>query len=229
MLIRTLVVLAGMAVSTPLVAQTLTVEGTGEVAFEPDIALVTLGVEADAASPAEAVAAMAQGLSPVLDSLTQAGIAPRDMQTGTLNLRPVYAEQSQTRPGEGPEISGYRAESLLTVRVRDLDTLGPVLDAAVTEGANRLEGIQWQLSDPEAAEDAALGAAVADAVRKAAIMAEAAGLGLGAIEEIREGNVGAMPPQPMMRMEAADSGMPLARGEVGVTATVTLEYATVAD
>lgn len=229
MLIRTMTMVAGIALASPVLGQTLTVGGTGEVAFEPDLALVTLGVEADAPTPAEAVTAMGQGLSPVLQSLTDAGIEPRDMQTGTLNLRPVYADQAETRPNEGPEITGYRAESLLSVQVRDLDTLGPVLDAAVTQGANRLEGIQWQLSDPQAAEDAALGAAVADAVRKAAVMAQAAGLGLGEIEELREGEVGYEPPQPMMRMEASMSDMPLARGEVGVTANVTLRFATVAD
>lgn len=226
--IRTLTMVAGIALATPLWGQTLTVGGSGEVAFEPDLALVTLGVEADAPTPAEAVAAMGQGLSPVLEGLTEAGIEPRDMQTGTLNLRPIYADQAETRPNEGPEVTGYRAESLLSVRVRDLDTLGPVLDRAVTQGANRLEGIQWQLSDPEAAEDAALAAAVADAVRKAAVMAQAAGVGLGEIQEIREGDVGHEPPQPMMRMEASMSDMALARGEVGVTATVTLQFATVA-
>ncbi|WP_375263495.1 SIMPL domain-containing protein [Palleronia sp.] len=229
MLIRTLAVVAGIVLGTPIMAQTLTVEGTGEVAFEPDIALVTLGVGADAATPTEAVAAMNQGLAPVLATLTDAGIAPRDMQTGTLNLHPVYSDRPETQPAGGPEVTGYHAESLLSVRVRDLDILGTVLDTVVGEGANRLEGVQWQLSDPAAARDAALGAAVADAVRKAAVMAQAAGVGLGAIEEIREGNVESSPPQPMMMMEARSGGVPLARGEVGVTAAVTLRYATVSD
>lgn len=229
MLIRTLAVVAGIALGAPVMAQTLTVQGTGEVGFEPDIALVTLGVGADAPTPAEAVAAMNQGLAPVLESLIDAGVAPRDMQTGTLNLHPVYSDRPETQPAGAPEITGYHAESLLSVRVRDLGILGTVLDTAVTKGANRLEGIQWQLSDPAAAEDAALGAAVADAVRKAAVTAQAAGLGLGDIEEIREGNVDSAPPQPMMMMEARGGGVPLARGEVGVTATVTVRYATVAD
>jgi uncharacterized protein YggE len=117
------------------------------------------------------------------------------------------------------------ASNVVTIRARDLDRLGALLDAVVTTGANQLNSLTFGLSDPQPATDEARKRAVADARARAALYAEAAGVALGPILSITEGG-GYQPPQPMYRRELAmDAGVPVAGGEVSVSASVTITYA----
>ena len=115
---------------------------------------------------------------------------------------------------------------MLMVRVRDLSILGEVLDAVARDGANSFEGLTFGLADPAAAGDAARRAAVADARRKAALYAEAAGVALGPLLSFAESG-GAPVPQMMARAEMAmaSDAVPVAPGELTLTQRVTLTYA----
>lgn len=175
MLMVSAALMVGLAGAASAQDGRLAVMGEGVVSVEPDVAVVRMGVVADGNTPDAAVSGMSDALAPVLVGLIDDGIEARDIQTGTLSLRPVYADRSQVQTDEGPRITGYRAESSLTVTVRELDGLGAVLSRAVSAGGNTFDGLSWELSDPQAAEDAALAAAVADAARKAALMSGAAG------------------------------------------------------
>ncbi|SPJ23946.1 SIMPL domain-containing protein [Palleronia abyssalis] len=218
----------GIALAAPALAQeadaVLSVTGEGRISAAPDIATVEMGVVAEGDTPAEAIDGMSTEMGSVLTALTEAGIAPEDIQSGTLSLQPIYADRTEIQPEQGPRITGYLAVTDLSVRVRALDDLGGVLNTAVDQGANQLSGLRWALSDPQPAEDAALAAAVAEAVRKGAIMAEAAGVALGPIVELVESGGPLGGPQPMM-MEARAADIPLARGEIDVTARVTVRFA----
>ena len=217
------VCLAGAAVAQDA---RLVASGEGVVSLEPDMAVVRMGVVADGATPEAAVDAMSDALAPILVGLIEDGIPARDVQTGSLMLRPVY-EERETRPApQGPVIAGYRAESMLVVTVRALDGLGGVLSRAVAAGGNTFDGLSWQLSDPKSAEDAALAAAVADAARKAAVMAAAAGVGLGPVLEINEHGRGARPGPVMMEARMA-ADVPVAAGELDVTASVSVVYSVI--
>ena len=209
-----------LAAETPQVPH-LTVTGEGRAEAVPDLAVVTLGVTTQGATAAAALAENSARLSAVLARLRAAGVADRDLQTSGLSLGPRY-DYGDNRP---PRLAGYEATNQLAVRVRALDTLGAILDAAVTDGANTLGGLAFSLSDPQAARDAALAAAVAEARRRAAIMAEAAGVTLGPVLSISE-QVAFAGPQPMPRMAMADAApaVPVAAGEVGYAATVTIVY-----
>lgn len=198
-------------------APRLLVEGRGEILVQPDMATVTLAVVREAAEAATAMADLSEATAAVLARVEGDGIAARDVQTGQLSLQPRW-DHSENRTT--PQITGYVARTTLDVRVRDLDALGPLLDAAVSDGANGLEGLRFGLSDPRAGEDAARRAAVADALAKAQIYAEAAGMNLGSIVSLSEGQA-AVPGPVMMEMDAMRS-MPVAAGEVAQVMTVTL-------
>ena len=200
----------------------LRVTGEGSVAAIPDMAVLNLGVEATAISPGAAVDAMATAMGPVIDGVIAAGVAPRDVQTSQLSLRPIYRD-GQLRTQEGPQIDGYVARTNITLRVRDLDGLGDLLDASVLDGANRFEGLQFAVADPQPLRDAALTAAIVDATRKASLMAEAAGLRLGPILEIAESG-GAQPPGPVMMEAARSSAIPIAPGELEMRANVSVVF-----
>ncbi|MGB3553876.1 MAG: SIMPL domain-containing protein [Jannaschia sp.] len=196
----------------------LLVEGRGEVVASPDMATITLAVVREAAEAGEAMEALSEASAAVLDRLSTLKIEPRDIQTGQLSLEPRwdYGENRET-----PRIIGYVARTTLDLRVRDLDGLGDLLDAAVSDGANGLEGLSFGLADPRAGEDDARRAAFEDAMAKAQLYADAAGQELGPIVSLSEGQP--QVPGPMRMEMAADArSMPIAPGEVSQAVTVTL-------
>jgi len=199
--------------------RTLTVSGLGSVALAPDMATITLGVRHEAATAQEALRKMSEGLGPVLAHLSGSGVDERDIQTSGLSLDPVrvYPE------GEPPRLTGYAASSTVLVRLRDLDTVGAVLDSIVGEGANELSGIRFTLADPAAAEDEARRAAVADARARAETYAEAAGVSLGEVLSISESGIGGGPAPMAYAMREAS--VPVAAGEIEVSMSVTIVYA----
>ncbi|MBM2577404.1 SIMPL domain-containing protein [Jannaschia sp. Os4] len=197
----------------PAAAQTtLTVTGAGTVAAAPDMATLRVSVAREAATAQAALAAMSGAAETVADRLRAAGVEGRDLQTGRLSLGPRWDRGDEAR------IAGYVAETVLTVRVRDLDGLGALIDAAVGDGANGLSGPEFGLSAPRAAEDEARRAAFADAMAKARLYAGAAGLEVGPVVSITEGPVDAAP-GPVM-MEARMAGVPVERGEVETRVSV---------
>lgn len=201
----------------------LTVTGQGEVFAQPDVAYVTLGVSEQDASAANATERMSRAAAQILERLQTTGIDMVDIQTGQLSLDRIYDSSSYNGT---PTVTGFEATTLLTVRVRDLDSLGEVLDAVVKDGANRLGGVRFEVLDPEPLMKAARRAAVADARAKATLFADAAGVSLGDLIRLEEQGAG-LRPQPMMemRMMADSSGIPVAGGEVSLQANVTLVYA----
>jgi len=199
----------------------ITVTGEGVVQAVPDLATIPLGVTTEAETAAAAMAANNAAVQAVLDRLKAAGIEAKDVQTSNLSLNPNWV---QTADGSAPRISGYVANNMLTVQVRSLDSLGTVLDAVITDGANTLNGITFGLQDPRPVLDDARRKAVEDARARAEVLAGAAGVKLGRLVSMQEGGA-IMPPQPMYRMEAAmASPVPVAAGEVGLSSSVTLVY-----
>lgn len=201
---------------------TLTMTGEGRSAAAPDMATITLGVVAEADTARAAMDEASASVRALLEALTAAGIEGRDVQTSALTLNPLWNTYSET-PSK-PEITGFTASNTVTVRVRALDGLGAVLDRVLDTGANSFNGLQFGLQDPQPAEDAARTAAVADARRKAELVAGAAGVRLGPIVSITEAG-GMMPPQPMMRMDAAMAeSVPVAAGELEIVKQVTIVW-----
>ncbi|MEI6797709.1 MAG: SIMPL domain-containing protein [Pseudomonadota bacterium] len=199
---------------------TLTVTGAATLTSVPDQAILSLGVTTTGASAATAMAANSDAASAVMARLIAAHVAERDMQTTGLSVNPNWVVNAA---GNAQDIQGYTASTMLSVRIAALDTAGSILDAAIADGANTLNGLTFGLSDPRPVEDEARKAAVADALARAQILAEAAGEHLGAIVSITEGG-GGQQPMPMLYKAAADRAVPLAAGEVGVSAEVTIVW-----
>jgi len=213
-----------MAQSAEAPLRTITVQGTGESLAVPDMASVSLGVTTEGRSAASALEQNSRAMTTVIEVLGEAGIEPRDIATSSVNLSPVY-DQRPNQQGRR-EIKGYRASNQVRVRVRVLDTLGTTLDAVAEAGATDIHGISFSLSEPEEARDAARRDAMADARRRAALYAEAAGAALGPVLTISE--IGIARPMPFdtgiaMRAEAAIA-VPVAPGEQSIGASVTVVY-----
>jgi uncharacterized protein len=180
-------VLVGLWLAGSAAAQTereIVVTGEGRIEVTPDMATVGGGVETQAETAEAALAANAERMQRVIEAVTATGVARQDLQTNQIGLFPVYREQEGGSPV--PEVIGYIARNMLQVRVREIPTLGAVLDAMAAAGANRMDGITFGIAEPRVHLDAARRAAVADARAKAALLAEAAGVGLGPVVAIRE-------------------------------------------
>ena len=200
----------------------VTLVGVGEVRAKPDLAIVRIGVVSQAATARAALDHNNQAMQAVLAALDDQAIAEADRQTSGFNVQPRYRLDPDSQLP--PRIEGYEVSNELAVTVRDIARLGAILDLAVSVGSNRILGVEFGLAEPEPRRDEARRLAVADAVRKARIYSEAAGLGLGPIRAISE-PARAGPPQPMYRMEtAADAAVPIAEGEQVIAVEVTVSW-----
>ncbi len=222
MLIGVALVLAMAVASGAAAAQDttpgVTVTGSAEVTRAPDLAIVRLGVAREASSSARAVEAMTTGIASVLGALASEGIAEADIRTEDLRLAPVRDDTERVPGTPRPVV----AATTVSVRVSDLDALGPLIDAAVRAGANRVDGVDFTLSDPAAAREAAQRAAFADASVSAETYAAAAGVALGPVVSLTD-HGGGMRPVAMDSLGAA-AAVPVAPGRVSVTARVTVVF-----
>lgn len=209
--------LAAPALAEGDVPRTISVIGSGTVDKAPDMATLTIGVTTQGETAAAALDANSAATEAVIARLAAAGIEPRDLQTSNLSVNPNWTGYDSS----SPTISGYVAMNMLTVRVRALDQTGAILDAAVADGANTLNGLVFGLADPEPAMNEARKEAVADARAKAEILAAAAGVKLGQVLTVSDAGGGA-DPAPMFRAEA--SAVPVAGGELGIVSHVAVTW-----
>src|SRR5687767_2008842 len=150
--------------------RTLTVTGTGEASAAPDRAVVRLGAIAQAPDAAAAQANVNEVMQKALAQIQKVGIERRAIRTSGLTLTPIYSQTSGSpktdRPAE-PRIVAYRAGNVIEVTIDDLKQIGRVIDAGLESGANRLEGVNFELRNDQNARTEALNNAVREARAKA--------------------------------------------------------------
>ncbi|MGB0629795.1 MAG: SIMPL domain-containing protein [Alphaproteobacteria bacterium] len=206
--------------------RTISLSGNGEVQARPDTARVNAGVITEGKDARSALAANSAAMAELFKSLKDMGIADRDMQTRNFNIAPRYAPYNRSQPIRENRIIGYRVTNSVAVRVRDLASLGPLLDRLAGAGANQMNGISFYVDKADNLMDEARRRAIADARRKAELYATEAGAKLKRILTIREG--GARPgPQPVFRAMAASDAkesVPVAAGEQTIRASVSVTY-----
>lgn len=210
---------AGAVAGEPAVRQ-ITISGQGQVAATPDMATITLGVTNEADDAATAMAETSQSVRQILGRLTTMGLAARDIQTRQLSLNPLWSNRSYDSD-KRPKITGFQASNTVIVRIMDLAKLGDILDAVIADGANNFNGLQFSVQEPAPLRNAARRAAVADAIARANLLADAAGVTLGMVLSMSEQG-GARMPMPMADMRV--SSVPVAVGEITIQASVTMVF-----
>lgn len=207
----------------------IVVNGQGSADIAPDMAVLQLTVTREADTARAALDANTAAMAEVLKALRSDGIAERDLQTTNFSIQPKYVYPSQKSQDEdkSPRIVGYTVRNGLSVRVRDLDKLGGIMDKSVTLGVNEGGNILFTNDDPAGAIAQARASAVADAMEKAKALAVAAGVKLGKVLEISEQSY--QPgPVPMARgemmMARAADAVPVAAGENSYKVTVNMSY-----
>ena len=209
------------------------VSGVGTVERAPDMAILSLTVAREAASAREAVSAANEAMAAVRARLREAGIADRDLQTQGFSIQPRIEyphEGSEPRRPRAPRIVGYEASNALSVRVRELDRVGALLDQTITLGVNRGGDIRFVNDDPAEALAQARAAAMRDARDRARTLVGALDMRLGRLLSVTESDGGSRPvpmaATRMMEMAADGSGsVPVAAGENSYTVRVEARWA----
>jgi len=200
---------------------TLTAFGNGSASAAPDIAVVTLGVVSEAPNAKDALAANATDMTAVVKTIAEAGIDKKDVATSGLFVEPIYSDASKSPDGQSV-ITGYRVSNQLTVRIRNLESSGPLLDKVIAAGANRVSGIAFEIGKSDQLRDEAIKDAIADARAKAELMAKAAGVKLGPIQSLNANENGVQPVfrAAMMMKDSAPTPVMGGTQEIGATATI---------
>lgn len=196
----------------------IVVSGEATVRRVPDLAVLSLSVSVQDRKTAPARDEANRRASAILARLREIGIPDADVQAPALNVQPTYDYSRGS-----PKITGYQASRPMTIRVRDIDLLGTILDGLVDDGATQVHGTSMELADPQAASREALAAAFGVANSRGEALATAAGLKLGQPRRIEEDTDGSPAPfrgTPMLRMAAESVPTEVAEGEIEITARV---------
>ncbi|MBO1749540.1 SIMPL domain-containing protein [Stenotrophomonas indicatrix] len=202
----------------------LNISANAEATRVPDVASLSAGVVTQAADGNSAMRQNAQQMDKVLAAIKAAGIAERDVQTSGVSLNPQY----RYADNEAPKITGYQASNTVSLKVRDIAKLGKVLDALAAQGANQINGPQFEIDQPEPVYDEARLAALKKAQARAQTYANSLGLQVRRIVSISENAGGGFRPMPMMRAQAAgmamDKATPVAPGESTVSVNLDVVF-----
>lgn len=207
------------------------VNAMGTASRPPEQAVVSLAVETAARTAREAADQNAARMARLVAALRRLDIPEDQIRTTAYNMFPEYRQWDGRDPEQAsrqPEIIGYRVTNMVSVTVDGASRAGAVIDAALEAGANRVEGLGFQLRDSDAVRADALRQAMTKARSEAQLLAEAAGLTLGAPIEIST-SFGYMPPPmpPMMMQRDMAANMaptPVQPGVVEIQATVNVVY-----
>jgi uncharacterized protein YggE len=204
------------------------VSGTGEVMAVPDVAILSLGVEAQATSVAEAKDQAAEAMADIMEVLKNEGVDEKDIKTQYFNIQRVTRWDDQKYE---ETVIGYRVTNTVTAKIREVAGAGIVIDAVATAGGDytRINSISFTVDDPSPYYEEAREKAVADAEAKAKLLAEVAGVKLGKPSYISESSY---VPSPIYRQDLVEAAAevpapttPITPGEMEITLTVQLAYA----
>jgi len=220
-----LLIPAGAALADEGRTRTVSVSGQGEVSAQPDMARVTLGVEARRSTLAEARSAVTATVDRVLALTRDLRIDPKYVNATRLQIQPEYNWNEKDRKRV---LLGYVVSRQVEVELRDLDQLGALLERAVDAGANQVGDASLDSTRRKELERQAMALAVQDARLNAEALARAAGAQLGAVRTLNAS--GSAPPMPMYRMSAvmADAAAPpeatYQAADMKFAASVSAEY-----
>lgn len=226
-------------------ARTISVSGTGQVLASPDMAVVRLGVETRDRNLTRALADATRRISAITASLESLGVAAKEIQTVSYNIGFVADTHGSGRPTEPPATMGspsagstpsspggqgskgpagyFQVSDVAAVTVRELSKLGPILDGALSAGANRVDGVSFRIADPAPLEKKARAAAYRAAHEQALQLAKLSGQRLGRVLRIEA--AGSPGPVVESGFRAALAAPAVNPGQLSVHVTLHVVYA----
>ena len=213
--------------SSAVSQQGIWVSGTGKVYAVPDIAELTLGVEAQAVSVAEAQTKATEAMNDVIKALKDSGVAEKDIQTQYFSINEVTKWDANKNESI---VTAYRATNTVVVKVREVKKAGAIIDAVVVAGGDytRINGINFTVEDPNIYYAQAREKAITYVKAKAEQMATLTNVKLGKVTYISENSYMPSGNYYNGRLEAAVPAIdttPVSVGQLEITTTVQIAYA----
>ena len=215
---------------------TITVQGSGQATFPPDVARISFTVENTKSTVADAQAATTKQANAALDFVKGQGVAEKDIRTLSYNISPQYSYPNPCVSGtfcpdysRTPKITGYQVSETIQVTMRDLSAVGALLGGLGKLEVQNVSGPAFALDDPTAGYDAARADAISKAKAQAALLAKQLGVSLDKIVNFSESSGGyAYPMMYGLGMGGAESKASIApdvpTGENTYNASVSITY-----
>lgn len=203
----------------------ISVSGEGVVEVQPDRATISVGVVTRDKNPAAVQSSNARAAQAVINSIVALGVERKNISTGNYNFSPTYRQRGDGRN----ELDGYEATNSVTVIVDDLTLIGKIVDAALSNGANRVDSLSFGLRNKTAHQEEALRLAVLDARRKAEIAASALGKNIVGVRSVTINSASVTAPnrykaRSMVMEDAAEFETPIESGTLQCSASVHVEF-----
>ena len=212
----------------PASEDTVNVAGEGELIVPADQANFELAVVTEAATPEAALIENSRRLEQVLASLRAAGLADKELSTGSLAINPQWSPRPHQAPsGWKPDIVGYQVSNRLRVKTVKIAEVGRFISTAVQAGTNEVNSLYFDLADERRYRQEAIALATRNAQDDARSLAGAAGASLGRIVSLTLDDARPTPVQAMAGrafMAEAQMAPPILSGEVTVRARVTAVF-----
>jgi len=220
------------------IENTISFSGHGEVYAVPDIANINFSIQKDAKTVKEAQNQVAQIEKKVLDFLKANNVADKDIKTTNVSFYPKYEFQYSKdmtcgaltcppRP-EKQVIVGYTSSENITVKIRNTDETGKIIEGIGALGVSDLNGPNFAIDDEDIFKDNARKLAIDEAKLKARKLAKDLGIRLGKITSFSEGENYPRPMYEKAIMLSADSSgsapAEIPKGENLITSDVTITY-----
>lgn len=215
----------------PSEQSSITVTGDGETFAIPDIATFTFSVAANNKEVQIAQAEVTKKINAATAFLKENGVAEKDIKTASYDIYPKYEYGDifcvhTPCPSPKQELIGYEVTHSITVKVREIDTVGTLLGGLGNVGITNVSGLAFSLDDENAKESEARALAIDDAKAKAKQLAKDLGVRLGPIRNFSESNY--VPYYgKFAEMSVPDAAAPkpeILAGETKITSTVTITY-----
>jgi uncharacterized protein YggE len=202
------------------------VTGTGKVTVTPDLATLSLGVEAQESSVAQAQTEATQAMNSVISVLKTQGIADKDIQTQRFSIQQVTRYDQTTQQ---QVVIGYRVDNIVTAKIRNLDNVGKIIDAVAQASGNltRINGVSFSVEDPTQYYGEARTKAVQDAQQTASQLASLNNVTLGKATYISESGQTIPPvvsPSVTVPAPAPVPETPISPGQTEITLTIQVAY-----
>jgi uncharacterized protein YggE len=202
------------------------VTGIGKVTVTPDVAVVSLGVQAQASTVADAQQQATKSMADVMTALKANSVADKDIATTYYSITPVYSYN----PDTGKQtLEGYSISNTATVKIRNVGNAGMVIDAVAAAGGDytRINSVTLTVDKPEQYNNQARELAMNDAANRAKQLAQLSGVKLGKATYINESlNTSSQTIYYDAGAKATPSvtPTPISPGETEVTLTVQVVY-----
>ncbi len=231
LLTAALVLSMGMTSLAYAAGSEISVNGTGVVTADPDTAEIYLSVETSGKTASTAQKEGNKIIQRVTKAMKDMGVAEKDIVTAYNSVYPQYSYNDLTGQRS---VTGYRSNTELSVKTKDIDNAGKYIDAALAAGATGTNGVSFSLSDQSICYGQALQTAVKNAEKSAKSIAEAYGRPLGQVKSVAEQSTNvyrvesANVSMDMMNTKAeaaADAGgTSISYGQIKITANIAVVY-----